>query len=210
MIGAPRAGKDVVASFLQETRNFASFAFADRVKEEFGISKEDFEAAKIAGNIKELRDKLWAFSAEKKKDDPEYFIRLVMERAISTEESVVITDIRTEDEFLALFKYSPANTLPRIYMVQANGEKSFENDMLLESKLSRDFLFKHKKHIRPVYNFKDKEGVYAFYKRLENVYFTEDIMDLPQAQDDYDSKNYNTKYKSIVSNYVSQFQIRQK
>lgn len=35
-------------------------------------------------------------------------------------------------------------------------------------------------------------------------------MDLPQAQDDYDSKNYNTKYKTIVSNYVSHFQIRQK
>lgn len=198
LIGAPRVGKDEVARFLQETRGFVAFAFADRVKEEFGISKEDFEAAKIAGNIKELRDKLWAFSEDKKRNDPEYFIRLVMERAVGIEESVVITDIRTEDEFLALFKYSPANTLPRVYMVQANGEKSFENNRLIESKLSRDFLIKHKKHIRTIYNFKDKEGVYAFYKRLEQVFYKEDITDILGSS--------NKK----LDEYMRQFIVREK
>src|SRR5690242_14178452 len=105
LIGAPRSGKDTVANYLQETRNFGAMAFADKIKEEFGISKEDFEAAKIAGNIEDLRKKLWDFSAVKKKIDPLYFIKKVMDEANSYQKSTVITDIRTLDELEAFFNY---------------------------------------------------------------------------------------------------------
>jgi len=64
LVGAMRTGKDSVANFLIETRGFKQIAFADQIKEEFGISKEDFEAAKIAGNIEELRSTDFAFSSK--------------------------------------------------------------------------------------------------------------------------------------------------
>jgi len=212
LIGVPRSGKDSVSNFLQETREFVPLAFADRIKKEFGVSKEDFEAAKISGNIKELRDKLWAYSAEKTKDDPEYFIRLVMEQAANTKKSVIITDIRTEDEFNALFKYAPAENLPRIYHISSGDTNEFSGDCLVESKISRGFLLQNSGNIRFILNNKKESGLYAFYQALEHYFMVEDIMDLPEAQDDYDKQTiYNKhKYNSMVSSYMAQFEVRQR
>lgn len=212
LVGPPRAGKDVVANFLVETRDFKKLAFADRIKTEFGISKEDFEAAKIAGNIEELRTRLWDFSAKKKAEDPEYFIRLVMEEAVKSEESVVITDIRTEDEFNALFKYSPAEIITRVYAVFPVSGEVFRNKTMLGSKLTADWYFEafESDTIRLLENY-TSEGLYAFHKRLDKYFFTEDIMDLPESQDDYYHKRIDNKqWRSMVSHYVSQFEVRQR
>lgn len=211
LIGPPRSGKDTVAYFLQETRDFAPMAFADRIKEEFGLDKAAFEAAKIAGNIEELRQKLWDFSAQKRATDPEYFIRLVMEAAVITQQSVVITDIRTEDEFNALFKYSPANTVTRVYAVLPTTSDAFENGLMIGSKLNKDWCFRmfEDGKINRIWN--ESNGLYAFHKELDKYFFTEDIMDLLDSQDDYHSSNLSTKiWKSMVSKYISHFDVRQR
>jgi len=210
LIGPPRSGKDTVANFLQETRNFAPMAFADRIKEEFGVNKADFEAAKIAGNIEELRQKLWDFSAQKKAKDPEYFIRLVMEQAASIEESVVITDIRTEDEFNALFQYSPANVITRVYAIfQKSSPYEDDGKTVKGSKLTHSFLEMSNERIHRIYN--SACGLYEFYQDLDRYFFTEDIMDLPKSQDDYDSSHLDDKqWKSMVSDYVSYFEVSQR
>lgn len=207
LIGAPRSGKDTVANYLQETRNFAPMAFADRIKLEFGISNADFEAAKIAGNIEKLRQELWDFSAQKKANDPAYFIRLVMEEAVTKKESVVITDIRTEDEFNALFEYLPANIIARVYCIVKDHRIVSEDDTLEGSKLKYEYLWKaHKQDkIRNIFN--DVPGVYGFYKKLDNYFFTEDIMDLSDSR----SENYSDRneMRSMVSDYVSHFDVRE-
>jgi hypothetical protein len=217
LIGAPRSGKDTVARYLQESRDFASVAFADKIKEEYGISNEDFEAAKITGEINRLRQELWDFSAEKKKDDPEYFIRLVMEEAATTERSIVVTDIRTEDEFNALFKYLPADIVKRVYMVgesaatweSING--GLANYKIKDSKLSRDFYFSQyfAGKIRTIEN--KVKGLHRYFLYLSNFFFKEDIMDLvgPSSDSsDYDKQTYhNEMWRNIISNYISQFDI---
>lgn len=222
LIGAPRSGKDTVARYLQESRNFVAFAFADKIKEEFGVSKEDFEAAKISGDIEQLRQKLWDFSAQKKLEDPQYFIRLVMEEVANTEESVVITDIRTEDEFYALFQYAPAELITRVYMVGESAtswesvDGSFSNYRIVGSKISKDFCNKQRNRIRNIYNNKSK-GLHLFYRKLEKFFFKEDIMDLsspaetPDEDPGQDDKSYTIdRWRSIMSEYISQYEIREK
>lgn len=221
LIGAPRSGKDTVAKYLQESRNFASMAFADKIKEEYGISKEDFETAKITGEIDRLREELWNFSANKKKEDPEYFIRLVMEETAKIERSIVITDIRTEDEFNALFKYLPANIIKRVYMIgdSADAWESIDGDFcnykIKDSKISKEFYCNQwivKQRIRCIDN--KRNGLYKFYLYLNNFFFKEDIMDLvgPCSDDlldpDPDKQIYHKKmWREIVSDYISQFDI---
>ena len=221
LIGAPRSGKDTVARYLQESRNFASMAFADKIKEEYGVSKEDFETSKITGEIDRLRKELWDFSAEKKKDDPEYFIRLVMEETAKIERSVVITDIRTEDEFNALFEYLPADITKRVYIVRESVEtwekinKGCPGEYKIkDSKISKDFFCRQitKQRIRRIDN--DRNGLYKFYLYLSNFFFKEDIMDLvgPCSGDlldpDPDKQIYYKKmWRETVSDYISQFDI---
>jgi len=209
LIGAPRSGKDVVGQYLQESRNFVSLAFADKIKEEYGISKEDFEAAKITKEINKLRQELWDFSAQKKKEDPNYFIELVINQALSLKTSVVITDIRTEDEFNALLKCSP-NIIARVYMVQYTDSEVFKNGIMLGSELGSEWYYNtyQKGAIRHIDNYKS-EGLYKFYNRLENFFFKEDIMDLGPSDKTVDYENY-TKWRSTISRYISQFDIREK
>jgi hypothetical protein len=217
LLGAPRSGKDEVAKYLQESRNFASMAFADKIKEEFGISKEDFETAKITGEINRLRQELWDFSAQKKKDDPEYFIRLVMEEAAEIEQSIVITDIRTEDEFNALFRHSPLGVTNRVYMVERSidtwepVDKEYSDYTIKGSKISASFYCNQadKQKIKIIDNKED--GLYKFHQYLQGFFFKEDIMDLVGSSDllDPDPKQiYNNKmWRSVVSDYISQFDI---
>lgn len=205
LIGAMRTGKDSVANFLTETRGFGQIAFADQIKEEFGISKADFEAAKIAGNIEELRNKLWAFSAEKKKADPEYFIKKVLEKAINMKESVIITDIRTIEEFNAFLAIT-GNTPSRMYWIKGQLENEIDNNgCLAGSKLSEkmivDYMFSEdeKYDIRCIFN--NENGLFRFYQYLEKFFFVEDIKDIWERH-----KSSNTE----VPCYVNQFEVRQK
>jgi len=199
LIGAPRAGKDSVAQFLQETRDFKPIAFADRIKEEFGISKEDFEAAKIAGNIDDLRDRLWAFSAEKKKDDPLYFINLVVKDTLANQDSVVITDIRTPEELEA------AQSVGRVYWVSRDPEGEEDNGVLRGSKLNFAELAKQAfedSKIRVIDNLSD--GLFGFYKELDKFFFMEDIMDLSDSPSDrYHKQNKN----GAMMSYMRQFKV---
>ena len=220
LLGAPRSGKDTVARYLQESRNFASMAFADKIKEEYGVSKEDFETAKITGEIDRLRKELWNFSAEKKKNDPKYFIRLVMEEAAKIERSIVVTDIRTEDEFNALFEYLPANIIKRVYVVRESAEtwekinEGYPGEYKIkDSKISKDFFCRQitKQRIRRIDN--DRNGLYKFYLYLSNFFFKEDIMDLVGPSGDLLDPDpdkqiyYNKMWREVVSDYISQFDI---
>ena len=203
LVGALRVGKNSVADFLSETRGFTQMAFADQIKEEFGINKEDFEAAKIAGNIEELRNKLWAFSAEKKKEDPNYFINKVVEKAEKSEKSVVITDIRTEEELAAFYNIN--SRIRRVYWIRGNFEQEIdENDFLAGSKLKRHIIANCLSPSLTTYDTRcihnDKKGLYAFYRQLDRYFFHEDIEDI-----------WNDKVLSDnVRIYTNQFEIKLK
>jgi hypothetical protein len=201
LIGRLRVGKDAVANFLTENRNFTQMAFADQIKDEFGISKEDFEAAKIAGNIEELRNKLWNFSAEKKKNNSRYFIDKVINRAEVSKNSIIITDIRTPEEFQA---FSDINAiLKRIYWVKCECLEDFDrNGYLVGSKLPKNMIIEFMKHkksqLRYIYN--NKNGLYNFYKYLDKFFFAEDLIDL-----------YNhPEYENNIHLYIDNFEVRQK
>lgn len=203
LVGAIRTGKDSVANFLSETRGFIQIAFADQIKEEFGISLEDFEAAKIAGNIEELRDKLWTFSAEKKKEDPNYFIKKVIEKAEKSEQSVIITDIRTDEELGAFHDID--SRIKRVYWIRGDIEKEVDgNGFLDNSKLKRNIIVNclmspvSLYDTRCIYN--DKKGLYAFYRQLDRYFFHEDIEDI--RNDAVLSNN--------VRKYTDQFEIKLK
>lgn len=203
LIGPPRSGKSTVAKYLQESRDFASMAFADKIKEEYGIANEDFEAAKITGEIDRLRQELWDFSAQKKKNDPKYFIKLVIDEALKLEKSVIITDIRTEDEFNALFECLPADIIRRVYMVGESAATwesvggGFSNYRIKGSKISRDFYCYQKnvrQRVRGIDNKRD--GVYRFYRYLSDFFFREDLFDLCTVEN-----------REIIKAYLKQFYI---
>lgn len=215
LLGAPRSGKDTVARYLVESRNFVKKAFADKIKEEFGVSNEDFEMAKISGKIDNLRKELWEFSEIKKKDDPEYFIRLVIDEVVNTDNSVVITDVRTEDEFNAIFNYIPNNIIKRAYMLKNSvfsWEAAENKRRIKESKISEEFYLEQcaAGRIRQIQN--NIRGLYRYYRYLENLFFKEDIMDLIGPNDNLTDPNKYIKNQrmNIIDRYISQFDIIEK
>lgn len=212
LIGAPRAGKSIVGQYLQESRDFASMAFADKIKEEYGITNEDFEAAKVTGEIDLLRQELWAFSAGKKEDDPEYFIKLVMEKAAKTEQSVVVTDIRTENEFNALFKYLPADMTKKVYIVGESAatwesiDGEFSNYRMKESKISRDF-YCSQFSTGKIGEIENKiNGLHRYFLYLNSFFFKEDVINLV-GPNNYSLGFHKWKYNDIISSYLSQFDV---
>lgn len=196
LIGKIRVGKDSVANFLSETRNFKQLALADQIKEEFGVSKEDFEAAKITGKIDELREKLWDFSAEKKKTNPKYFINKVFDRVLESKKSVIITDIRTEEEMNAFFQLD--FKLKRLYWVKDLSDNIYDNGFLIGSKLSRYYLESFS-DIKGIIN--PKTGIYQFYQYLDKFFFLEDIMDF---------QNFRSHSQQDMEKYLKQFEIKMK
>ena len=199
LLGAPRAGKNQVAQYLKESRGFATFAFADSIKEEFGISVENFEAAKITGKIEEIRQQLWEFSAIKKAQDPLYFINKVMGEAILIENSAVVTDIRTEDELLSFFNHKA----DRIYWVRRNCE-DVQDGFLKGSKIKCETIneYINKDKIRILDNY--SIGLFEFLVYMEDFFFKEDIIDLPAL---IGYKFDQTSWRSAISNYLSRFKI---
>lgn len=157
LIGAPRAGKDSVSSYLETKYGFQSIAFADFIKKEFGISKEHFEELKKTPKIDAVRKQLWDFSAAKKQQDPLYFINKTMEFASKSNSSVVINDIRTPEELHSFFTYDLDHvSFRRVYLVERTGIDTFDaNEMLIDSKLSHSLIEDYSKH----YDYKNTPGV---------------------------------------------------
>jgi hypothetical protein len=103
LIGAPGAGKDVIADFLVKSRNFRHFAFADKVKEGYyaasGFSEEQFKAARGTELEQTIRDGLWEFSDQMRAEYGNlHFITPVMREIVDCPQSVVVSDVRTPDE----------------------------------------------------------------------------------------------------------------
>ena len=205
LIGAPRVGKNTVADFLQQTRGFIPMAFADKIKEEYGISKEKFEAAKITGNIDNLRTDLWNFSAKMKECKPNYFIDKVMQDASNARESVVITDIRTVEEFNAFFSYSKQGIPRKIYWVRKGIPWEFEDALLRESKLSRDLINDGVKNEKIGIINNSARSVYYFYRELDNIFLRDDIYDIFLYTKHID----DASKKIVISDYFSQFEFKE-
>lgn len=129
-IGAPGAGKDALADFFVREKGFNRFAFADRIKEEFyaftGYTEEEFKAARNTPLEQELRNELWAYSAEQTKKDKLYFISPIVRAIQETTGSVVITDVRTELELrtIEIHDIRPILIL-RNYKEELKGEHKF-------------------------------------------------------------------------------------
>lgn len=203
LIGAPRSGKDTVAKYLQESRNFEVLAFADQIKQEYGINKEDFEAAKLTGEIDKLRQELWDFSSAKIKIDPLYFIRPVIQIAESSERSIIISDVRTEQEFSALFELT-TNKCIKLYGVRSsilNSSKIFDG-----TKISMEFYddqYLSGRRIKEIVN--PNKGLFDFYKQLSKYFFMEDIMDLSDMSEPDPNNLY--KRNSVLADYIQQFDV---
>ncbi len=198
LIGAPRSGKDLIANFLVETRGFTKIAFADQIKLEFGISDADFDAAKSTGSDLELRNKLWDFSAEKKKNDPEYFIRTVINKINALQESVVVTDIRTQDELRAFYGVPLVRqtSAGKLFLVTKNGQYVASSGHIAGSKILESDLqdyFDTGKCQRIVNN---DSGLCDFYQHLDEFFFMQDIVNLSN--------------KLQLLNYLRQFNITRK
>lgn len=213
LVGVPRAGKDAVSKFLKETRDFAVLAFADRIKEEYGISKEDFEVLKVTGDIDRIRQELWDFSQSKKEKDPLYFVRKVIQEAINKDKSAVITDIRTPEEVDAFLHFDygyEAKDIRKIYYISSSPQPLIddfdENGTLIDSKLPIELIASMLENgqVRLIENNKE-DGLFYFNRHLDNLFFEEDIMDLPDCY-----MGNSSKWRSMVSSYLSQFDVIQR
>lgn len=103
LIGAPGAGKDVLADFLVKHRGFKHFAFADKVKEGYyadsGFSEEQFKGARGTALEQTIRKGLWDFSDRMRSQYGDlHFIIPVIQEITACEQSVVVSDVRTLDE----------------------------------------------------------------------------------------------------------------
>ena len=126
-IGAPGAGKDVLADFFVNNKGFAKFAFADKIKEKFykrtGLSEEEFKASRGTSLEQQIRKELWAYSAEQTKQDKLYFISPVVRAIEQTDGPIVVTDIRTiaELQTVETLEFQPILIL-RDYKKELKGE----------------------------------------------------------------------------------------
>lgn len=198
-IGAERSGKDKIADFLTETRSFEQYAFADQIKEEFGIAKEDFEASKIAGNITDLRKRLWDFSAKKKEKDPLYFIRKVIDKAQKSIKSIVITDIRTGEELSEFIKMDDKSCICTVYWIRTHKDDEIDKYGYIKGSKLKALEVYNTKDIKSIIN-REHDGLYNLYKKMDKFFFIEDIIDLFRL-------NHKT---TDIKEYIQQFNIQAK
>jgi hypothetical protein len=109
LIGAPNSGKDVIADFLVENKGFRKYAFADRIKKEYyatsGYSEAQFKNSRGTELEQTIRNGLWRFSDEKRnKYGNLYFIMPIIQDIVNCQSPVVVSDVRTPDEFDQLNK----------------------------------------------------------------------------------------------------------
>jgi len=105
-----RAGKDMVADWLTEHRNFKRFAIADRIKTAYfafiGYSADKFEKDKGTLRGQEIRAGLWEYSdCIKAHYGERVFIDHLLEKVEKCDKNVVVTDVRTPQEVLAMTSF---------------------------------------------------------------------------------------------------------
>jgi len=108
LIGLPGAGKDFLADLLVKYNNFNKIAFADQIKQEYynvsGFSEEAFKKNRNTDLEKKIRKGLWDYSDKMRKQFGEfYFITPVIQKIKDSTQSVLVTDVRTENEIEALY-----------------------------------------------------------------------------------------------------------
>lgn len=118
-------GKDTTANYLCLKHGFTRFAFADSLKDEvseiFGLDRSSLDsgAGKEAiwrNDLKlSVRDLLIVYGEIKRKEDPCYFIKLVLEK-IRTQKTnrVVISDFRYPLEYEYIQQLFPVVTTARV------------------------------------------------------------------------------------------------
>jgi len=109
LIGAPGAGKDTFADFLVNHKDFKKLAFAGQIKKEYyqasDITEEYFKSVRGQPIEQKIRDGLWAYSDEmRSKHGKLHFISPVVQEILEHSGNIVVTDIRTEDEFRQMEK----------------------------------------------------------------------------------------------------------
>lgn len=135
LIGAPNAGKDVIAEYFVKHKGFKKLAFADKVKEgyfaETGITEEQFKQSRGTKLEQEIRNGLWEYSEKIcVQKGRRHFIWRVVEQIESWGNNIVITDIRRELE-LSVMEDCGAN----IMFVLRNFKEELEGKVLPGTKL---------------------------------------------------------------------------
>lgn len=128
LIGAPNSGKDIVANFLIKTRGFQKIAFADKIKERYyeetGYTEEQFKSVRGTPLEQKIRQGLWEYSDEKRNlYGNMFFITPVIENILQSKSSIVITDVRTIEEFYELQKIHSNFIKIRRRMAEIKDEK---------------------------------------------------------------------------------------
>lgn len=151
LTGKAGSGKDTVAKILEDNWYYKRFAFADALKVEYGRAKygldercSDEVVIDFVNQIKE-RDELIEWGTNRRKEDPEYWIKRVDE-SIKTyfnecqerwivPRGIVITDIRHQNEL----DYCLQNDFI-IVKVQADDDVRIERMKKRNDKFTLDFM----------------------------------------------------------------------
>jgi len=99
IVGAWQSGKDTLGRLLVKEYNFQQLAIADKIKNEYfsliNYSNNQFELDKGTEKELEIRNSLWKYSDNiKKEKGKDYFINLLLDN-FNNDINTVITDIRT-------------------------------------------------------------------------------------------------------------------
>lgn len=130
IIGAPRAGKDTIASYLVENKGFLRLAFADQIKNEYykisGFTEYDFK--KRNEKEDEIRNGLWEYSKKAMEQNGQYyFIDQVLEKV---KNNTIITDVRTLNEVFECKK-----SKIKLFIIIRNVKKELNGYYLLGTKI---------------------------------------------------------------------------
>lgn len=172
LIGPPRAGKDMVADWLVEQKEFRRFAFADKIKQEYfaeiGITPEEFEGAKGTERGGRLRDGLWAYSDRMRElNGTFHFIDMVLSDVRSSMRNAVITDIRTKAELTT----AHIDLRATIVLVTRGSDPPAEGEEIPASRLRSADLPQEMLHFRNDFDtIQEAHGALEdFYRRIKNA-----------------------------------------
>ena len=165
LIGAPSAGKDLVADLFVKYKDFEKISFADKIKEgyfnENGYTEEQFKDARGTPLEVQIRNGLWKYSKRVcKKQGKNYFVNQVFEKIYESPNSVIIPDIRTE---LELQTAKSAKAL--IFLVIRNYRIELEGEYLKGTKLKLKNIIDYPKYWNTEDEL-DKKELFYFYEML--------------------------------------------